>query len=153
MSGKLKEVRTRITSVTSTQQITKAMKMVSAAKLRRAQDAILQMRPYAIKMGSMLENIAAATQGDVRIEYADQREVKKALIVIITSDKGLCGAFNANVAKAARRVIEERYSHLPATAVNLMFIGKKGYDVYKRSNYTLLTKSTRTSSTTSILKT
>ncbi len=140
MSGKLKEVRTRITSVTSTHQITKAMKMVSAAKLRRAQDAILQMRPYAIKMGSMLENIAAATQGDVRIEYADQREVKKALIVIITSDKGLCGAFNANVAKAARRVIEERYSHLPATAVNLMFIGKKGYDVYKRSNYTLLTK-------------
>jgi F-type H+-transporting ATPase subunit gamma len=139
MSGKLKEVRTRIGSVTSTQQITKAMKMVSAAKLRRAQDAILQMRPYSLKMGSMLENIAAATQGDVQIDLADQREVKHVLIVVVTSDKGLCGAFNTNVTKAAKRLIEERYAHLDASHIHLMLIGKKGYDAFKRSSYRLLT--------------
>lgn len=139
MSGKLKEVRTRIGSVTSTQQITKAMKMVSAAKLRRAQDAILQMRPYSMKMGSMLENIAAATQGDVQIDLAEQREVKQVLIVVVTSDKGLCGAFNTNVTKMAKKLIEERYAHLSADQISLMFIGKKGYDVFKRSHYRLLT--------------
>lgn len=135
MSGKLKEVRIRITSVTNTQQITKAMKMVSAAKLRRAQDAVLQMRPYALKMSEMLSNIAAATQGDVKIEYAAEREVKNALIVIITSDKGLCGAFNSNVVKAAKRLIEERYNTLNPQNIQLMFIGKKGFDQLKRTAY------------------
>jgi len=95
MAGKLKEVRTRITSVISTQQITKAMKMVSAAKLRRAQDRILQMRPYALKMGELLSNIADAAGQDVKIDFAVTREVKSVLLVAITSDKGLCGAFNA----------------------------------------------------------
>jgi F-type H+-transporting ATPase subunit gamma len=140
MSGKLKEVRDRIGSVKSTQQITAAMKMVSAAKLRRAQDAILQMRPYALKMGTMLENIAAATQGDVKIDFAEQREVKRAMVVVITSDKGLCGAFNTNVVKAARRAIEQRYAHLPAANVQLMFIGKKGFDVLKRTDYGKVTR-------------
>lgn len=135
MSGKLKEVRLRITSVTNTQQITKAMKMVSAAKLRRAQDAVLQMRPYALKMGEMLENIAAATQGDIKIDFAIEREIKNVLIVVITSDKGLCGAFNSNVVKATKRVIEERYHQLSPTNIHLLFIGKKGYDQLKRSVY------------------
>ncbi len=135
MSGKLKEVRTRITSVTSTQQITKAMKMVSAAKLRRAQDAVVQMRPYAMKMGELLSNIAGASQGDVKIEYAKEREVKNVLIVLITSDKGLCGAFNGNVVKAAKRLIEEKYSHLNNQNIKLMFIGKKAHDVMKRTAY------------------
>ncbi|MFN7014515.1 MAG: ATP synthase F1 subunit gamma [Bacteroidia bacterium] len=124
-----------MTSVTNTQQITKAMKMVSAAKLRRAQDAVLQMRPYAIKMSEMLENIAAATQGDVKIDYAIEREIKNALIVVITSDKGLCGAFNSNVAKATKRVIEERYHQLDPANIHLLFIGKKGYDQLKRTAY------------------
>ncbi len=133
MAGKLKEVRTRITSVSSTQQITKAMKMVSAAKLRRAQEAVVQMRPYAIKMGELLSKIAAEAQGDVSIEFAKQREVKNVLIVLITSDKGLCGAFNTNVVKAAKRLVEERYSNLTPANIKLMFIGKKAHDVMKRS--------------------
>ena len=134
MAGKLKEVRTRITSVISTQQITKAMKMVSAAKLRKAQEAILQMRPYALKMGELLSNIAA---GDAKIEFAQEREVKKVLIVAITSDKGLAGAFNANVVKAVKNLIAEKYSALPQKNIEIMFVGKKAYDVLKRSPYQL----------------
>ena len=140
MAGKLKEVRTRISSVMSTQQITKAMKMVSAAKLRRAQDAILQMRPYALKMGELLSNIAEAAGDDVKIEFAQQREVKNVLLVAVTSDKGLCGAFNSNVVKAIKRTIEEKYAHLPKQNVHLMFIGKKAYDQMKRMPYTLNTE-------------
>jgi len=139
MSGKLKEVRTRIGSVKSTQQITAAMKMVSAAKLRRAQDAIIQMRPYAIKMGNMLENIAAATQGDVNIEFAEQREVSNALIVVVTSDKGLCGAFNSNAIKEARSIIKKKYQHLSPQNIHLMLVGKKAFDGFKRSEYNLIT--------------
>lgn len=135
MAGKLKEVRTRIISVTSTQQITKAMKMVSAAKLRRAQEAIQQMRPYAIKMGELLSNIVGASQGDVQIEFAKERPVKNALIVAITSDKGLCGAFNTNVVKAAKKLVEERYSKLPASNIHILYVGKKAYDVLKKSQY------------------
>lgn len=140
MAGKLKEVRTRISSVMSTQQITKAMKMVSAAKLRRAQDAILQMRPYALKMGELLSNIAEAAGDDVKIEYAQQREVKNVLLVAVTSDKGLCGAFNSNVVKAIKRSIEEKYAHLPKQNIHIMFIGKKAYDQMKRMPYALNTE-------------
>lgn len=139
MAGKLKEVRTRISSVTSTQQITKAMKMVSAAKLRRAQEAILQMRPYALKMGELLSNIAEAAGDDVKIDFAKTREVKSVLLVAVTSDKGLCGAFNANVIKQVKVTIEEKYSHLPKANVKVLFIGKKGFDVMKRSAYSLNT--------------
>lgn len=133
MAGKLKEVRTRISSVTSTQQITKAMKMVSAAKLRRAQDAITQMRPYAVKMGELLSNIASGS--DVKIEYAQEREVKNVLIVAITSDKGLAGAFNTNVVKAVKNLIAEKYSKLQVENIQLMFVGKKAHDVLKRTAY------------------
>src|SRR5436190_21892935 len=105
--GKLKEVRTRIQSVISTQQITKAMKMVSAAKLRRAQEAITQMRPYSGKLTEMLNNIVAGNEGDIEIKFAKQREVKSVLIVLITSDKGLCGGFNSNLIKMTRGLLNE----------------------------------------------
>src|ERR1700728_4399371 len=105
MSGALKEVRNRIKSVQSTQQITKAMKMVSAAKLRRAQDAITQMRPYAQKLQEMLGNIVSNTDGDVNAELAAARPVEKVLIIVVTSDRGLCGGYNSNLIKLAKQVI------------------------------------------------
>src|SRR5712672_3047540 len=102
MAGQLKEVRNRIKSVQSTQQITKAMKMVSAAKLRRAQDAIVQMRPYARKLQEMLSNIVSSSEVGVGMELAADRPVEKVLFLVITSDRGLAGAFNANVIKLAK---------------------------------------------------
>lgn len=97
MAGQLKEVRNRIKSVQSTQQITKAMKMVSAAKLRRAQDAITQMRPYAQKLQEMLSNIVSNTEGDTHIKLAEERAVEKVLLIVITSDRGLCGGDRKSV--------------------------------------------------------
>lgn len=102
MAGQLKEVRNRIKSVQSTQQITKAMKMVSAAKLRRAQDAITQMRPYAQKLQEMLSNIVSASEGDLSIKLAETRTVENVLLIVITSDRGLCGGYNANLIKLAK---------------------------------------------------
>ncbi|MDQ6609037.1 MAG: F0F1 ATP synthase subunit gamma, partial [Bacteroidota bacterium] len=99
MAGQLKEVRNRIKSVQSTQQITKAMKMVSAAKLRRAQDAIIQMRPYAKKLQEMLSNIVSNTEMEGGNTLATERAVEKVLFIVITSDRGLAGAYNANVIK------------------------------------------------------
>ena len=93
----LKEVKERINSVSSTQQITKAMKMVAAAKLRRAQEKIVQMRPYSQKLTSILNNISSGAEGVSDIVYAQERSVANLLIVPITSDKGLCGAFNSNI--------------------------------------------------------
>ena len=110
MAGQLKEVRNRIKSVQSTQQITKAMKMVSAAKLRRAQDAIIQMRPYAKKMQEMLSNIVSNAGGGTGMALATERPVEKVLLIVITSDRGLCGAFNANLIKLAKATINERYA-------------------------------------------
>src|ERR1039457_4280495 len=110
MSGQLKEVRNRIKSVTSTQQITKAMKMVSAAKLRRAQDAIVQMRPYAQKLQEMLANIVSNAEGDVDLSLAVERPVQKLLVIVITSDRGLCGGYNSNLIKLAKLVIKDKYA-------------------------------------------
>src|SRR4051812_27668518 len=110
MSGQLKEVRNRIKSVTSTQQITKAMKMVSAAKLRRAQDAILQMRPYAQKLQEILSNIVSSASSDMDMALASERTVEKVLLIPITSDRGLCGAYNSNVIKKTRQLIQEQYA-------------------------------------------
>src|SRR4029077_16695704 len=110
MSGALKEVRNRIKSVQSTQQITKAMKMVSAAKLRRAQDAITQMRPYAKKLSEMLSNIVSNSEGDVNMELAAQRPVEKAMIIVITSDRGLCGGYNSNLIKMGKALAREKYA-------------------------------------------
>ncbi|HXR79750.1 MAG TPA: ATP synthase F1 subunit gamma [Saprospiraceae bacterium] len=134
MSGKLKEVRERMKSVSSTQQITKAMKMVSAAKLRKAQDAIVRMRPYADKLNHMLRNVMSAVGSDVSISFGVEREVKHATMVVITSSRGLCGAFNTNIIKAAVREIETKYSvQRAAKALTIVCIGKRGYDFFRRN--------------------
>ena len=136
MAGQLKEVRNRIKSVQSTQQITKAMKMVSAAKLRRAQDAIIQMRPYAKKLQEILSNIVSNSDGDVRMGLADERPVEKVLMIVITSDRGLAGAFNTNVIKLTKATIAERYSEQYRKGnVTIWNIGKKGYEHFTKNNY------------------
>ncbi len=136
MSGALKEVRNRITSVQSTQQITKAMKMVSAAKLRRAQDAITEMRPYAQKLQEMLSNIVATAEGDVKMDLATERNAENVLILVVTSDRGLCGGFNSNLIKLTKLTIQEKYSaQLAAGKVTILPIGKKGYEHFKKNGY------------------
>ncbi len=133
MGANLKEVRERIQSVKSTQQITKAMKMVSAAKLRRAQQAITQMRPYANKLNAMLVNILSNLEGDASTVFGQHREVKKAMIVVVTSNRGLCGAFNTNVIKEVNKAIEGKYAALKESGdLTILCIGKKGYDFYKK---------------------
>ncbi len=122
----LKEIRNRINSVSSTMQITSAMKMVSAAKLKKAQDAITAMRPYAEKLTELIQNISSTLEGDAAGVYAEQREVNKVLVVVVTSNRGLCGAFNANVIKATRTLIDTTYA---GKSVNVLTIGKKGYDL------------------------
>lgn len=135
MSGALKEVRNRITSVQSTQQITKAMKMVSAAKLRRAQDAITQMRPYAQKLQEMLSNIIGSTESDLNIALATERPVEKVMIVVITSDRGLCGGYNSNLIKLAKSRIKEVYAEQNAKGnVTIIPLGKKGYEHFQKNN-------------------
>lgn len=136
MAGQLKEVRNRIKSVQSTQQITKAMKMVSAAKLRRAQDAIVQMRPYAQKLQDLLSNIVSSSEGEVGMNLANERNVEKVLLIVITSDRGLAGAFNANVIKLTKATIAEKYSaHYKKGNVTIWSIGKKGYEHFLKNNY------------------
>ncbi|MEJ7737127.1 MAG: ATP synthase F1 subunit gamma [Chitinophagaceae bacterium] len=136
MSGALKEVRNRIKSVQSTQQITKAMKMVSAAKLRRAQDAITQMRPYAKKLQEMLSNIVSNTEGEVGGSLAADRHVEKVLFIVITSDRGLAGAYNANIIKLAKQAIQERYASQASKGnVQIWAIGKKGYESFAKSSF------------------
>ncbi len=126
----LKEIRNRISSVKSTMQITSAMKMVSAAKLKKAQDAITAMRPYANKLTELLQNLSATLDGDSGSKFSQQRELNKVLIVAITSNRGLCGAFNSNIIKEARRLTEEVYI---GKEVSLVTIGKKGNDILSKS--------------------
>ena len=136
MSGALKEVRNRIKSVQSTQQITKAMKMVSAAKLRRAQDAIIQMRPYAKKMQEMLSNIVSNAGGGSGMPLAAERPITKVLLIVITSDRGLCGAFNANLVKLAKATMLERYPEQTKKGnVTIWSIGKKGYEHFLKNRF------------------
>ncbi|MEI9955066.1 MAG: ATP synthase F1 subunit gamma [Ferruginibacter sp.] len=136
MSGALKEVRNRIKSVQSTQQITKAMKMVSAAKLRRAQDAITQMRPYAHKLQEMLSNIISNSDGDVKMALAAERPVEKVLILLVTSDRGLCGGYNSNLIKLAKQTIKDKYpSQFAKGNVQVLPIGKKGYEHFTKNGY------------------
>jgi F-type H+-transporting ATPase subunit gamma len=125
----LKEIRNRISSVGSTMQITSAMKMVSAAKLKRAQDAVTQMRPYAGKLREILENLSASLDLSENA-YAEQREVNKILIVGITSNRGLCGGFNNNIIKRVGTLIAEDYA---GKEVSVLCLGKKIKDVYKRT--------------------
>lgn len=136
MAGQLKEVRNRIKSVQNTQQITKAMKMVSAAKLRKAQDAIIQMRPYARKLQEVLSNIVSGADGEIGTNLAVERPVEKVLLIVITSDRGLCGAYNANIIKLAKATIAERYAAQAArNNVQIWAIGKKGYEHFSKNKY------------------
>ncbi len=141
MSGALKEVRNRIKSVQSTQQITKAMKMVSAAKLRRAQDAITQMRPYAQKLQEMLSNIVSSSDGNVAMDLATERPVEKVLIIVVTSDRGLCGGYNSNLIKLAKQVANEKYATQFAKGnVQMLPIGKKGYEHFYKNGFKVIDK-------------
>ena len=127
----LKEIRNRISSVGSTMQITSAMKMVSAAKLKKAQDAITAMRPYANTLTALLQNLSATLDGDSGSKFADQREVKKVLVVAITSNRGLAGAFNSNIVKESKRAIEDTYA---GKQVDFVTLGKKGNDILSKTN-------------------
>lgn len=131
----LKEVRNRITSVSSTQQITSAMKMVSAAKLKRATNAIVQLRPYANKLREILAQVSASVEGNDS-PYTQDREVNKVMIVVITSNRGLAGAFNANAIKAANNLIFNKYADQHARGnLSIIAIGKRGHDFFARRNF------------------
>jgi F-type H+-transporting ATPase subunit gamma len=138
----LKEVRNRIVSVQSTQQITKAMKMVAAAKLRRAQDNILRMRPYAQRLNSILSNLTAQVGEEMESDYTAQREVRRVLIIAITSDRGLAGAFNSNIFKGVNALIASRYAAQSAAGnLTVMAIGKRAHEYFSKrgpilGNYT-----------------
>ena len=134
----LKEIRNRISSVSSTMQITSAMKMVSAAKLKKAQDAITARRPYANKLTELLQNLSATLDADSGSKYATQREVKKVLIVAITSNRGLCGAFNSNIIKEANRLANETYEN---QEVSFVAIGKKANDALSKNGEVIFNNS------------
>jgi F-type H+-transporting ATPase subunit gamma len=134
----LKEVRNRIASVQSTQQITRAMKMVSAAKLKRATNAIIALRPYATKLKEILGNLSASLEGSSS-PFIQEREPNKVLIVTVSSNRGLAGAFNMNVIKAANNLIAEKYStQLKNGNVSIVSIGKKTQDFYEKRNYNVI---------------
>jgi F-type H+-transporting ATPase subunit gamma len=134
----LKEVRNRISSVSSTQQITKAMKMVSAAKLKRATNAIVQLRPYANKLKELLSNLSSSLE-DGSSPFLQQREPVRVLVVVVSSNRGLAGAFNTNVIKTANNLIAEKYSaQLAAGNVSIVAIGKKSQEFYERRKYAVI---------------
>lgn len=136
MAGQLKEVRNRIKSVQNTQQITKAMKMVSAAKLRKAQDSIIQVRPYARKLQEVLSNIVSGSESGIGTGLAVERAVDKVLFIVITSDRGLCGAYNANIIKLAKATILDRYpAQFAKGNVEIWTIGKKGYEHFLKTKF------------------
>ncbi len=132
----LKEIRIRIASVISTRQITSAMKMVSAAKLKKAQDAVTNFRPYAFKMQEIMVNVASSVGRDADNVYAEDRDYwQQVLIVVITSNRGLCGAFNSNIIKEGFRLAESKYGDLMKQGkVRFVTIGKKGYDALRKQN-------------------
>ena len=135
----LKEIRLRIASVQSTQQITSAMKMVAASKLRKGQNAILQLRPYAKKLQEILQNLTASLEGSGESIYASHREVKRVLIVVLTSNRGLCGAFNSNVIRATLRHMQTSYpTIMDARAIGLITIGRKGTDFFRKNHYQVI---------------
>jgi len=129
----LKEVRIRIASVNTTQQITKAMKLVAASKLKHATDRITRMRPYSEKLNEILSNIMGNMEGGTSLSFNKKREVKNVLVVLITSDKGLAGGFNSNLIKTARRLLNDTYAVQKSKGgVSMLFVGKKGYDFFKK---------------------
>ena len=132
----LKEVRARISSINSTQQITKAMKMVAAAKLRRAQDNITQLRPYAQKLSQMLGTVSAGAETASENPYKQARAVDRVLLIVVTSDRGLCGAFNSNAVKGALALMDEKYAPQARSGnVEIMAIGKKGAEAFQRRGF------------------
>jgi len=131
----LKEIRNRITSVGSTMQITSAMKMVSAAKLKRAQDAILQMRPYANKLTELLVNLSSSLDSSEGGDFSVNREIKNVLLVPITSNRGLCGGFNANIIKQTISLIKDDYND---KTVSVLSIGKKSSEFFRNNNYNVI---------------
>jgi len=134
----LKEVRNRIASVSSTQQITKAMKMVSAAKLKRATNAIVALRPYATKLKELLANLSASLE-EGSSPFLEEREPKKVLVIVVNSNRGLAGAFNMNAIKTANNLIAEKYSNqLRAGNVSIVAIGKKAQEFYQRRSYNVI---------------
>jgi len=137
--GQLKEVRNRIKSVQNTQQITKAMKMVSAAKLRRATERVVQMRPYSNKLNEIMSNIVAGSGGSMA--FAKEREVKKVLLVVVTSDRGLAGGFNSGIIKLAKQRIAEKFSvQAKAGKLTILPVGKKALDAFRRLPYPVTTE-------------
>lgn len=136
----LREIRRRIGGIKSTQKITRAMKMVAAAKLRRAQDAIVSARPYARKMKELLQHLAAAVENSNN-PLLVPRTVERTAVVVVTSDRGLCGAFNANIVKAAINHIKTNYAEMyKAGNLKLVCVGKKGYDYFIRRDYKIISK-------------
>ncbi len=135
----LKEVRIRIASVKSTQQITSAMKMVAASKLRRAQNAILKMRPYAAKLKDILQNLSASLDSGDGNLYTQQRSPEKVLVVVLTSNRGLCGAFNTNILRTAGQRMQIDYaSQFKAGNVSVLTIGRKGTEFFSKRGYTMI---------------
>ncbi len=134
----LKEIRNRISSVSSTMQITSAMKMVSAAKLKKAQDAITAMRPYADKLTELLQSLSATLDADSGSKYATQRDIKNVLVVPITSNRGLCGAFNSNIIKQTQHLIDNVYAD---KNVSIIAIGKKTNDAFVKQGNVIANKS------------
>jgi len=124
----LKSIKKRIVSVKNTRQITKAMKMVSAAKLRRAQENVVAARPYAQKMGEVLQSLAGNLEGDLH-PLLQKRDAKKLLLIVVTSDRGLCGGFNSNLCKAGERYIKEKQAEFEQ--ISIMTVGRKGYEFLK----------------------
>ncbi len=133
----LKEIRSRITSVGSTMQITSAMKMVSAAKLKRAQDAIIQIRPYSNKLTELLEGLSATLDSSSGGGYSQNREIKKVLLVTITSNRGLCGGFNTSIIKKAKSLIKDEYSN---AKIKILSIGKKSSEHFDKNGFSVFGK-------------
>ncbi len=134
----LKEVKMRIQSVVSTQQITKAMKMVAATKLRKAQDRIIRMRPYSQKLSEIIQNILAGRTDVGDSPYSEERSIEKVLLVVVSSDRGLCGAFNSNIFKSTKALIAEKYSQ--ATSLEILPIGKKALKYFTKMEYNVIDK-------------
>ncbi|WP_425389998.1 ATP synthase F1 subunit gamma [Ekhidna sp.] len=135
----LKEVKGRIQSVVSTQQITKAMKMVAAAKLRRAQDRIIQMRPYSQKLSEIIQNVSAGQSDSTDNPYSEERSIERVLLVVVTSDRGLCGAFNSSIFKGTKALIAEKYSLVEAAGnLEILPIGKKALEHFTKRKYNVI---------------
>ena len=135
----LKEVKSRILSVNSTQQITKAMKMVAAAKLRRAQDRVIQLRAYSDKLQTILNNLSSSSGSNSKL--LEERKINKVLLIVVGSDKGLCGSFNSSVIKYTNQLIESDYKkHYENKKLTILPIGKKMFDHYKKRNFLILDK-------------